>query len=654
MFANRKNTPLTRVAAASVLAGLVSLASAQTDATKHSTACAGAIVADDLPRVPVVLGDQRDDGSVIDLLVVYTGAALENSGSEAVMVARINEAVAQANEVYANSGINFQLNLVYVQEITYDEAGGYLDHLERLISPSDGVMDEVHALRDEFGADLVSLFVRDVSQGGIARLMQELSPAFERDAFSVVQWFDSPEVLVHELGHNMGACHAFGDEGLCGSGEGLFPFSNGYWFNGNDGDLRRTVMAVGELGMGIPIRNFSNPDILVNGQPTGATGEDTSGADNARTLNASASTVANFRSLDIPCNLGVFDTPDCTWDVKVVGATAYIVDRQSGLHAIDVSNPSSPTLLGSFDTPHLARGLAMVGTTAFVADTDTGLVIVDMSDPGNTEMLGSVVTPGNANAVAVDGDTAYVADRQGGLQIIDVSDLSSPEIVGSFGTQGDARDVEVADGVAFVADQFFGTRIIDVSDPATPVELSFVGTGSQAQGVDLLGSMLYVADWEAGLVVFDVSDPAAPVFMDSVDTPDQAMNVSVVGNFAYVADQLGGLQIIDVSDPMDLFVAGSFAMPEPANGVAVVGQTAFVATRYSGLQIVVDTSGDCDGNEGVCLADLTSDGVLDVFDIQAFLAAFSVMHPSADWNGDGVFDFFDVILYLEAYSRGCG
>ncbi len=55
-----------------------------------------------------------------------------------------------------------------------------------------------------------------------------------------------------------------------------------------------------------------------------------------------------------------------------------------------------------------------------------------------------------------------------------------------------------------------------------------------------------------------------------------------------------------------------------------------------------------------CLGDFNGDGLLDFFDVSAFLAAFSASHPSADLNDDGIHDFFDVQIFLGLFSAGCG
>ena len=54
-----------------------------------------------------------------------------------------------------------------------------------------------------------------------------------------------------------------------------------------------------------------------------------------------------------------------------------------------------------------------------------------------------------------------------------------------------------------------------------------------------------------------------------------------------------------------------------------------------------------------CPADMTGDGVLDFFDVSAFLAAFGNLDPSADFTQDGAYDFFDVSAFLTAFSDGC-
>jgi hypothetical protein len=55
----------------------------------------------------------------------------------------------------------------------------------------------------------------------------------------------------------------------------------------------------------------------------------------------------------------------------------------------------------------------------------------------------------------------------------------------------------------------------------------------------------------------------------------------------------------------------------------------------------------------LCPADMNADGVLDFFDVSAFLNLYNAQNPEADFNGDGVFNFFDVSAFLNAFNQGC-
>ncbi len=55
----------------------------------------------------------------------------------------------------------------------------------------------------------------------------------------------------------------------------------------------------------------------------------------------------------------------------------------------------------------------------------------------------------------------------------------------------------------------------------------------------------------------------------------------------------------------------------------------------------------------LCPADLNGDGVLNFFDVSAFLQGFANQDPASDFNGDGVWDFFDVSAFLQAFAAGC-
>ncbi|RMH12363.1 MAG: hypothetical protein D6695_06840, partial [Planctomycetota bacterium] len=77
---------------------------------------------------------------------------------------------------------------------------------------------------------------------------------------------------------------------------------------------------------------------------------------------------------------------------------------------------------------------------------------------------------------------------------------------------------------------------------------------------------------------------------------------------------------------------------------------AAVNVGAQGYAIVI--SGDV-SESNPCTADWNGDGVLDFFDVLAFLDDFSNANPAADLNSDGELNFFDVLSFLDQFSAGC-
>ncbi len=202
--------------------------------------------------------------TIFDVLVVWTPKARQAIGGATASRAEALAAIDEANTTYRNSGINARMRLVHTAEVAYDENGTGDEHLARLVNPIDGIMDQVHALRNSYRADFVNLFIDDTQTAGIGSCSAGVATAF-----SVARWdlAAANYTLAHEIGHNMGCGHNREDAGAvpCGTQ----PYAFGWRWTGNSGDMHSSVMSYPDGGTYTRVPYFSNPDVSFDGQPTG-------------------------------------------------------------------------------------------------------------------------------------------------------------------------------------------------------------------------------------------------------------------------------------------------------------------------------------------------------------------------------------------------
>ncbi len=223
---------------------------------------------------------------VIDLMVVYTPAALADSGGTTASIqALINQSVAYTNQSFVNSNILAEMRLVHMEQVTYTESGSLATDLTRVTNASDGYMDNVPVLRDTYGADLVCLLETintAPGKGGVAWFAVSSNGVYPDFGYSVVKLNDLIPGVPHEIGHNLGCDHDATNAGTAGA----YSYSKGWRFTAGGQYITNMSYLPGSY-----IPYFSSPLVTYLGVATG-----TATADNARSINNTAVTVAGFRN----------------------------------------------------------------------------------------------------------------------------------------------------------------------------------------------------------------------------------------------------------------------------------------------------------------------------------------------------------------------
>ena len=174
------------------------------------------------------------------------------------------------------------VKLVHAYETDYVENGTHFDHVYRFRNKGDGYMDEIHDLRNKYGADVAALIVDDPMGCGLSIRVAAEAP----DAFTAVhhECMATMYSLAHEIGHLIGARHdrALDDTAM------PYPYGHGFVH----GKEWRTMMSYMESCDDCPRRPiWSSPDVKVDGVPAGD-----AETNNAKVIRENAARVAAFHT----------------------------------------------------------------------------------------------------------------------------------------------------------------------------------------------------------------------------------------------------------------------------------------------------------------------------------------------------------------------
>ncbi len=268
-----------------------------------------------------------------------------------------------------------------------------------------------------------------------------------------------------------------------------------------------------------------------------------------------------------------------TWGIAGGGHEYGIIGSTSGIHFIDVTDPTDPQ--EAFLIPGSTTGSGLVhrdfkdynGYLYAVQDegfSTATLQIIDLQDLPNsvTQVYSSNEFVQTSHDLYIDTSQArlYLLGASSQTKVLDISNPTQPVLLATYPNSTlnlpYTHDAFIKDNIGFMNCGNSGLYVVDFTDPAAPVLLGtmtdYPGAGYDHSGWLTEDPNYYILCDEthgSPIKVVDVSDFGNMHVVASMDaassTTEIPHNVIVRGNLVYASYYYDGLQVFDITNPLD-------------------------------------------------------------------------------------------------------
>lgn len=302
--------------------------------------------------------------------------------------------------------------------------------------------------------------------------------------------------------------------------------------------------------------------------------------------------------------------------IYMYGNYIFLNEVNKGVHIIDNSNPSNPSIKAFINIPGNVD-IAVKGSTLF-ADLFTDLVAIDISDPLNARLQKTVtrIFPERTYAAGFIADSNKVivgwtekkikekidesmgAGRGWISRDVFLTFSSAQQVAGNstgvksagIGIAGSMSRFSIVNNYLYAVNNS-SINVLDISTINDPVLQNTVGVGWNIETIYPFKNKLFLGS-STGMFIFDITNPTAPIREGSFAHSRACDPVVADDDYAFVTLRAGTfcqgtnnqLDVVNVQNLSSPYLIKTYGMTNP-HGLSKDGSLLFVCDGADGLKV---------------------------------------------------------------------
>ncbi|HNX00935.1 MAG TPA: T9SS type A sorting domain-containing protein [Candidatus Cloacimonadota bacterium] len=265
----------------------------------------------------------------------------------------------------------------------------------------------------------------------------------------------------------------------------------------------------------------------------------------------------------------------------------YLFRYNIGLQIWDFTDPSAPVLEGGYASQS-AGDLYIQYNTAYLLDNDNGLLAIDITAPHNPVLKWSLQDSSYFTSITIHGNFAYLTfDMHGqGIKVYDISNPGSISLVDIFESSPGGKLYASADNEFIYCCLWYRPfEVLLRTTDNVPEQSLFDYPDRSYVAIYIHNNTAYMLTETPSIVCCDLSDEKISTPPLELELPSQTFQMAVKDNSLFCISPLMGVQIYDIQDPLSPIAVKEFHLAETTyTQLAVENGYMFIITRPYGAK----------------------------------------------------------------------